>query len=159
MRPAGLALSFLVAVGTADAGAADLPLPQAAPRWPVLEDLHGKVVLLDFWASWCSPCLRSFPWMNDLQQKHAGEGLVVVAVNLDQDRALADGFLDKVPAQFRVEYDGTGDLARQFGVKAMPTSFLIDRAGKVRARHAGFREKQRHEREQQIEQLLKEHAT
>jgi thiol-disulfide isomerase/thioredoxin len=152
-------LSFLVALGTVDVGAADAPLPQAAPRWPVLEDLHGKVVLLDFWASWCSPCLQSFPWMNELQQKHAGEGFVVVAVNLDQDRALADGFLDKVPAQFRVEYDGTGDLARQFGVKAMPTSFLIDRAGQVRARHAGFREKQRHEREQQIEQLLKEHAT
>jgi cytochrome c biogenesis protein CcmG, thiol:disulfide interchange protein DsbE len=125
-----------------------------APRWPLLQSLEGKVVLVDFWASWCSPCLQSFPWMNELQQKHAGEGLV----NLDQDRALADAFLKKVPAKFRVEYDQPGNIARQFEVQAMPTSFLIDRRGQVRVRHRGFKDKQRAEREQQIEQLLKEAA-
>ena len=94
--------------------------------------------------------------MNELQQKHAGEGLVIVAVNLDQDRALADAFLQKVPAKFRIEYDQPGNIARQFDVQAMPTSFLIDRQGQVRVRHRGFKDKQRAEREQQIEQLLKE---
>ena len=130
----------------------------AAPRWPLLQSLEGKVVLVDFWASWCSPCLQSFPWMNELQQKHAGEGLVIVAVNLDQDRALADAFLQKVPAKFRIEYDPPGNIARQFDVQAMPTSFLIDRQGQIRVRHRGFKDKQRAEREQQIEQLLKEVA-
>jgi peroxiredoxin len=94
--------------------------------------------------------------MNALQQKHAGDGLVIVAVNLDQEPALAEAFLKKVPAKFRIEYDRAGNIARQFDVQAMPTSFLIDRQGKVRVRHAGFREKQREEREKQIEQLLKE---
>jgi peroxiredoxin len=96
--------------------------------------------------------------MNGLHAEHADEGLVILAVNLDQDRALADAFLKKVPAKFRVEYDQEGTLARQFGVEAMPTSFVIGRDGTVRARHAGFRDKQRAGREQEIVQLLKETA-
>jgi cytochrome c biogenesis protein CcmG/thiol:disulfide interchange protein DsbE len=143
-------------MSTASAASAGAPPPQAAPRWPLLDSLHGKVVLVDFWASWCGPCLQSFPWMNDLHTRHGGDGLVIVAVNVDQDRALADAFLKKIPPQFRVEYDAAGSLAQQFGVEAMPTSFLIDRAGRVRVRHAGFREKHREDREHQIVQLLKE---
>jgi peroxiredoxin len=94
--------------------------------------------------------------MNGLQQKHGQEGLVVIAVNLDQDRALAEAFLAKRPAAFRVEYDAPGVIAREFGVQAMPTSFLIDRQGRIRSRHAGFRDKQREDREREIAQLLKE---
>ncbi len=150
-------IALLGAIATASVGATVPPL-EAAPRWPLLQSLEGKVVLVDFWASWCGPCLQSFPWMNGLHAKHADEGLVIVAVNLDQDPSLADAFLKKVPAQFRVEYDREGALARQFGVEAMPTSFLIGRDGRVRARHAGFREKQREGREQEIVQLLKEAA-
>jgi cytochrome c biogenesis protein CcmG, thiol:disulfide interchange protein DsbE len=141
---------------TASVVVAAQPPSMATPRWPVLEAYAGKVVLLDFWASWCSPCLHSFPWMNELQQEHGREGLVVLAVNLDQDRQLAAAFLDKTPAQFRVEFDPAGTVARQFDVQAMPTSFLIDRGGKIRVRHAGFKDKHRAEREQQIAQLLKE---
>ena len=158
MRVARFFLALLFAMSTASVGAASSPLPQAAPRWPLLDSLHGKVVLVDFWASWCGPCLQSFPWMNGLHAKHGKDGLVIVAVNLDQDRAFADAFLKKVPAQFRVEYDAKGQLAKSFGVEAMPTSFLIGRDGTVRARHAGFREKQREGREQEIVQLLKERA-
>ena len=146
-------LSLLLALLT---GSAPATADSASPDWPLLAGLSGKVVLVDFWASWCGPCLRSFPWMNELQQRHAGEGLVIVAVNLDQDRALADAFLKKLPARFRVEYDPAGQVATRFGVQAMPTSFLIDRRGQVRARHAGFRDALRTEREHQIQQLLKE---
>jgi len=151
-------LALLGAIATASVGAASSASPQAAPAWPLLNELQGKVVLVDFWASWCAPCLQSFPWMNGLHARHGGDGLVIVAVNLDQDRALADAFLNRVPAQFRVEYDPSGRLAKSFGVEAMPTSFLIGRDGKVRARHAGFRDKQREGREQEIVQLLKEPA-
>lgn len=152
MRRIWLALPLLmIAMSAASAGA-------AAPRWPVLQSLAGKVVLLDFWASWCAPCLHSFPWMNELAARYGKDGLVVVAVNLDQDRALADAFLDRVPAAFRVEYDQGGALAREFGVRAMPTSILIDRGGNIRVRHAGFRERERAERERQIRLLLEENA-
>jgi len=145
-------------MSTASVGAASTPLPETAPRWPLLDSLQGKVVLVDFWASWCGPCLKSFPWMNGLHAKHADDGLVILAVNVDQDRSLADAFMKKTPAQFRVEYDSQGTLAKSFGVEAMPTSFLIGRDGKIHARHAGFRDKQREGREQEIEQLLKERA-
>lgn len=166
MRSGLIAAAFLlIPMSTAGGGAAapasisdSLPAA-AAPDWPPLKSLNGKVVLVDFWASWCAPCLQSFPWMNELQQKHSEEGLVILAINLDQDRALADAFLKKVPAKFRVEYDAEGTIARQFDVQAMPTSFLIDRAGRVRVRHKGFRAKQRAEREVEIEQLLKEDAS
>jgi cytochrome c biogenesis protein CcmG/thiol:disulfide interchange protein DsbE len=156
LRLAILVPTLFTALITVGVGIAAQPPSVATARWPVLEAYAGKVVLLDFWASWCSPCLQSFPWMNELQQKHGGEGLVVLAVNLDQDRKLADAFLGKTPAQFRVEYDPAGTVARQFDVQAMPTSFLIDRQGNVRTRHAGFKEKHRQGREQEIEQLLKE---
>ena len=132
---------------------------ESRPEWPLLDQYAGKVVLVDFWASWCEPCLRSFPWMNDLQRRHGDAGLVIIAVNLDQERGLADAFLKTTPANFHLEFDAAGNLARRFGVQAMPTSFLIDRNGRVRIRHAGFRDKQRAERERQIEDLLKESPT
>jgi thiol-disulfide isomerase/thioredoxin len=149
--PAVLSLLLTLLAGSGPAMA-----DSATPDWPLLAGLSGKVVLVDFWASWCGPCLRSFPWMNELQHRHAGEGLVIVAVNVDQDRALADAFIKKLPPKFRVEFDPAGQIATRFGVEAMPTSFLIDRRGQVRARHAGFRDALRTEREQQIQQLLKE---
>jgi|tagenome__1003787_1003787.scaffolds.fasta_scaffold19910136_2 cytochrome c biogenesis protein CcmG/thiol:disulfide interchange protein DsbE len=123
---------------------------------PLLDGLKGKVVLLDFWASWCDPCRRSFPWMSEMQRRYAGSDLLVVAVNVDQDRKAADQFLAAVPAGFRVEFDPAGTLATQFGVTAMPMSFLIDRKGSVRERHTGFREAVKAQREQSILKLLKE---
>lgn len=123
---------------------------------PVVQGAHGKVVLLDFWASWCTPCRKSFPWMNALQKKYAAQGLTVIAVNLDMEKRLAAEFLQVTPAQFRVEYDPKGDLATKLNVSAMPTSFLLDRNGKIVKQHAGFREAQLAVREQEIERLLKE---
>ena len=123
---------------------------------PLLKDQSGKVVLLDFWASWCVPCRQSFPWMTQLQQRLGPQGLVVIAVNLDRDRKLATRFLEQTPAEFRIEYDPEGKLAEQFGVVAMPMSFVIDRQGRVRERHAGFRAKQNSEREATISKILQE---
>jgi len=91
-----------------------------------------------------------------MQRRYAGSDLLVVAVNLDQDRKLAEKFLAAVPAGFRVEFDRGGALATQFGVTAMPMSFLLDRKGIVRERHSGFREAVKAQREQSILKLLKE---
>ena len=158
MRLPALVLGLFAALSAASVGVSAEPPAADASRWPALQEYAGKVVLLDFWASWCSPCLKSFPWMNQLQQKHAQDGFAVVAINVDQDRKLAEAFLAKTPAQFRVEYDPAGAIARKFDVQAMPTSFLIDRHGKVRFRHEGFKEKSRDTREKQLAQLLKESA-
>lgn len=114
----------------------------------------GKIVYLDFWASWCGPCRQSFPWLQRMQQQYGRDGFVVVAVNVDQQRNDADRFLHEFMPNFQVVYDPQGRLAERFGVGAMPTSLLIDRAGQVRLQHAGFRTKDPDVLEQQVRALL-----
>lgn len=122
-----------------------------------LASLRGKVVYLDFWASWCKPCRESFPWMNSVHSGYAKQGVVVVAVNVDQERALADAFLQAYPAQFQVVYDPEGHLAEQYRVTGMPSSFLIDRTGTVRFRHVGFRATDRDQLGEELHRLVAEH--
>ena len=119
-----------------------------------LSDYQGKVVILDFWASWCVPCRRSFPWMNEMQNKYGDDGLVIVAVNLDSEVSDAEAFLERYPADFSIYYDHERQLARQYGVEAMPSSFLIDREGTVVARHLGFKSADTDEYEAEIVALL-----
>lgn len=116
--------------------------------------LLGKVVYLDFWASWCSPCVTSFPWMQQMHETYSDQGLVVVAVNMDQEPELAEQFLKQYKVAFRIAYLNDGKLAEYFGVETMPTSFLIDRQGNVRFKHAGFHEHKQPEYEAHIRQLL-----
>jgi len=124
---------------------------------PELNGLHGRVVYLDFWASWCAPCRQSFPWMNELQKRYADRGLTIIAVNLDRERADADRFLHKLSPDFQVRFDPAGELAQQFAVHGMPTSVILDRSGKPRFTHIGFRSGDAPQYEQQIQQLLAEH--
>ena len=112
-----------------------------------LADYRGKVVVVDFWASWCVPCRRSFPWMNDMQARYGEHGLVVVGINVDRERSAADQFLAEIPADFRIHYDTDGRLAEQFGVEAMPSSYVIGRDGEIVARHLGFKVRKQDEYE------------
>lgn len=147
MRVSGmLCLMLLGAPAAAVAGGAGQLLDLAAFR--------GRVVYLDFWASWCAPCRQSFPWMNRLQHELGADGLVVVAVNVDRQRGDAEGFLREHPAQFRVVFDPEGVLAEKFGVRGMPTSFLIDRSGRVESRHEGFFLRDRGALEQRVRALV-----
>lgn len=97
----------------------------------------GKVVLVDFWASWCGPCRKSLPALDQLQAKYKDQGLVVVGVSLDDDVANAANFLDRVPVGFTVLTDITGASAEAYHVVAMPTSFIVDAEGKIVARYEG----------------------
>jgi len=119
-----------------------------------LGDYQGKVVVLDFWASWCVPCRRSFPWMNEMQHKYADDGLVVIAVNLDNQASDAEAFLQHYPADFAVYYDHERQLAGQYGVEAMPSSFLVGRDGTVVERHLGFQSGKTEDYEAAIVALL-----
>jgi len=119
-----------------------------------LTALRGKVVYVDFWASWCIPCRKSFPWMNSLQKRYADQGLVIVAVNLDKTRELSDHFLSEVPAELTIAYDPEGKVASAYKVKGMPSSYLIDRAGRIHSSHIGFREETAADMEVAIKALL-----
>jgi len=120
-----------------------------------LASLRGKVIYLDFWASWCGPCRKSFPWMNSLAQRHAKAGLVVVAVNVDTDREAANEFLKANPAKFTVVYDPKGESPQAYGVIGMPTSYLIDRDGVLRMAHAGFNDRSATELDAAVAAALK----
>lgn len=144
----------LVALGCTGGTAA-----RAAEADPLdLASLRGRVVYVDFWASWCGPCRESFPWMNQLLAAHEKDGLVILAVNVDQEPAKAQAFLKQFPAKFRVVPDPQGKLAEFYQLRGMPSSFIVDRSGKVRFAHVGFNSDKKVGYEHEIEQLLKEAA-
>ena len=121
-----------------------------------VEAYRGKVVVIDFWASWCVPCRRSFPWLNAMHAKYAGDGLVIIGVNVDSERAEATRFLAEYPADFQIYFDSEGRYAAEYGVEAMPSSFVIGRDGQVRARHLGFKVEKQPDYEAAIVDALRE---
>jgi len=121
----------------------------------LMQKNKGKVIYLDFWASWCIPCRQSFPWMNKLQEKYNTDGLVVVSINLDAEQHFATKFLNEVPAEFVIIYDNKGVLAKKFKLKGMPSSYLFDRQGEMISAHSGFNDAKKHVFEQEIIQALK----
>lgn len=119
-----------------------------------LLDLRGRVVYLDFWASWCGPCKESFPWMEQMQGKYVDMGLLVVAVNVDKRREDAMKFLANRQQQLKVVWDPQGITPKAYAVKAMPSSYLIGRDGKIIKVHRGFRTDDTVELERQIQLAL-----
>jgi thiol-disulfide isomerase/thioredoxin len=133
------------------------PLDQAGLAGELPKDLKGKIVLVDFWASWCAPCKESFPTMNDLQKRYGPQGLIIIAVNVDENNSDMVNFLKKHKAEFTVVRDAAQKLVDKVDISTMPASFLIDRSGKVRFTHSGFRgEETKKKYEQEIESLLRQ---
>ena len=120
------------------------------------KEFQGRVIYLDFWASWCGPCRQSFPWMEILKDSYGPQGLEIVAVNLDRDRADADKFLHQIHPTFDLRFDPKGELAERYKVRGMPSSVLIDRHGVTRFTHVGFRPIDARVYEAQVRQLLAE---
>lgn len=153
---AGLAL----ALGAASASALDKGVP--APQFELvgkdgvvqLAKYQGKLVYVDFWASWCGPCRQSFPWMNEMQARYGAQGLQVIGVNLDAKSEDARKFLAEIPARFPIAFDPAGATPRAYGIKGMPSSVVVGPDGKVLYLHAGFRHADRAELESVIKNAL-----
>ena len=146
MKSRFLTLALLGAAAFGQARAAELDL----------NAYRGKVVYLDFWASWCTPCRRSFAWLNALVGAYGPRDLVVIGVNVDQSLQLAQQFLDETPASFPIVYDPHGEIATSFKIRGMPSAVLIDRAGQVRFQDIGFSDKRKDEYEEHVKSLLGE---
>jgi cytochrome c biogenesis protein CcmG/thiol:disulfide interchange protein DsbE len=117
-----------------------------------LASLKGKVVLVDFWASWCVPCRQSFPWLAEMARRFGDRGLVVVAIDLDKDRDAANAFLTDFSTPFYVAFDPAAKSAEAYDVRTMPSSYLIGRDGRLLETHAGFYEKEAEAFEKRIEE-------
>lgn len=121
-----------------------------------LSDYRGQIVYLDFWASWCQPCRKSFTWMNKMQSLYGAEGFTVIAINLDESRQKANKFLQQIPANFDIAFDPRGDTAESYKVKAMPSSYLIDKRGNVIHANLGFRGNDEEKLEAKIRGLIRQ---
>jgi thiol-disulfide isomerase/thioredoxin len=114
----------------------------------------GKVMIVDFWASWCEPCKASFPAYNELLSKYAGKGLVIVGINIDNDKEKALGFLEETPANFLVAADPDKKVAAAYNLPTMPTAYIIGRDGSILYTHAGYHEGDLAGMEKEVETAL-----
>ncbi len=170
---AAAALS-LVACGAAEVGGAESAADKGgligapAPDFSVkpigkargevsLSGLRGHVVVVDFWGTFCEPCKKSFPKLEDLRAKYAASGLRVIGVSEDEadDRDKIPGFADAYGgAKFTLAWDEDKSIARHYKPETMPSSFIVDKAGVVRFAHVGYHDGEEAEIEKQIKELL-----
>lgn len=145
-------------VNAAEVGAATPPcdLKNIADGTALQLAKPGKVVYVDFWASWCGPCGQSMPFLNEMHEQLKSQDFEVIGVNLDENRPDADAFLEKHPVKFTIAVNANGECPGAFGVQAMPSSYLIDRQGKIRHIQLGFHASESTEIRQKVERLLAE---
>lgn len=134
-------------------------LPKLSELLPgaALPKTTGKVVLVDFWASWCAPCKASFTTMAKLHDKYAAQGLVIIGIGVDEEADKYQAFAAKHPVGFTLVHDVKQTAAAFFNPPTMPTSYLIDRSGKIQHIHKGFKgAKTEAEYIHEIEELLRQ---
>jgi len=121
-----------------------------------LSGLRGNVVLVDFWGTFCEPCKRSFPKLQELNAKYAADGLRIVGVSEDEveDKDKIAGFGETYGVKFALGWDENKSIARAYKPQTMPSSFLVDRRGVVRYAHAGYHDGEEAEAEKEIRELL-----
>jgi peroxiredoxin len=163
-RPIEIALALVAAAlavpslkGSDSRPAPDVAVHTASGAEVRLADYRGKIVLIDFWASWCPPCKTSFPALDAIHREFQEKGLEVLAVNVDERRRDAESFLDAHPHHLTVLFDPKGAAPHAFGVKGMPSSYLIDREGHIRFTHMGYSGNVDESYRREIVQLLSEH--
>jgi len=148
------ALLTLGPAGAADAPPLELQLA-ASDGHPALSDGGpGRATYIDFWASWCTPCRLSFPWMNEMHDRYAGRGLRIVAIGLDRRDTDARRFLQQAQPRFSIALDPAAESARRLDVQAMPSSFLFSTERRLIFSHRGFRLDDRAELERRLQAAL-----
>jgi peroxiredoxin len=152
---AGVAVpaAHMIDIG-APAPAFDLPVFGQNHRHMSLAQQRGKVVLLDFWASWCGPCRQSFPLYEKLRSEMPTRDFTLLAINLDEMIDGPTAFLEEHPVHYTSLADPNGEVAKAYGLIGMPSSFVIDRDGIVRARHTGFKPQDVEALRKEIRELL-----
>ena len=154
---AWLVAAVLAAAGQA-AGAAtpDFALPARDGSTVKLSELKGQVVMINFWASWCGPCRQEMPLLDQMYKKYKPLGFTLVGVNVEPDSTDAEGYLKKTPVTYPILLDKENKVSSLYDVSAMPSSVIVDRKGRVRYVHHGYKPGDENEFLNQIRTLVKE---
>jgi len=156
----GLVLVLLLASTASALTTGDAPpaidMPDQAGNKVDLNELKGKVVVIDFWASWCGPCRQEMPVLEELHKKYAKQGLVLIGINIDTNSKKMNNFLKGTPASFRIVHDRKLTVAARYEPGTMQSSYFVGRDGKIRYVHEGFHKKDAAELEERIKALLAE---
>ena len=154
-----------LAVGASGAFAAPVAPLSPAPDFTLrtidgknlrLQEMRGRVVLVNFWATWCGPCRQEMPHLNRLYEKYRASGFVMLGVNIDEDANNAMGVANKLGLKFPVLLDTDKKVSRLYDLSTMPSTVVIDRDGRVRYVHRGYRDGYEENYDKQILQLVKE---
>ena len=162
MRAAALTATLVTtsmvtaSTGATSSMAPSFTLPSRAGDNVSLASLKGKVVMLNFWASWCGPCRQEMPLLDQMHKRYSALGFTLVGVNVDANSKDAEEWLSKTPVSFPVLFDRESKVSAMYDVKAMPSTVFIDRQGNVRALHKGYKAGDEGEYLNQIRALLKE---
>ena len=158
MRAAALtgALAVTSLVGASASMAPSFTLPSRSGDTVSLAQLKGKVVMLNFWASWCGPCRQEMPLLDQMHKRYSALGFTLVGVNVDANSKDAEQWLSKTPVSFPVLFDRESKVSKLYDVSAMPSTVFIDRQGNVRDVHRGYKTGDEGEYLNQIRALLKE---
>jgi peroxiredoxin len=132
-------LLALQAAATAPQAAPDFALPAREGGDVRLSELKGQVVMINFWATWCGPCRQEMPLLQQLQAKYEPLGFTLLGVNVENDSAAAQAWLQGMPVSFPILFDRKNEVAERFGVEGMPSTVFVDRAGNVRYVHRGYK--------------------
>lgn len=121
-----------------------------------LSEYRGKVVMINFWASWCGPCRQEMPLLEQLYKRYGKVGFVILGVNVEEDSSKANSMLRDVPVSFPVLYDTTNKVSKMYNVSAMPTTVMVDRNGNMRYLHKGYKPGYEKDYKKQVKQLIRE---
>jgi peroxiredoxin len=138
--------------------APDFKLPVRSGQSMALSDLKGQVVLINFWASWCGPCRKEMPVLDQLYQRYKPLGFTLLGVNVEEDSAAAESWLKDTPVSFPILFDRKNSVSKLYDVTAMPSTVLVDRQGHVRYLHFGYNPGTENEYQDQIRGLVRERS-
>lgn len=153
---AAMLLATVAVAGSSSGPAPDFSLQSLDGSTVRLSDLKGQVVLINFWATWCAPCREEMPLLDAIYQKYNRLGVELLGINVEDDASGAQEYLNETPVTFPILFDPDGRVSKQYQVKAMPSTILVDRHGNVRHIHYGYKPGYENDYQDQIRALVRE---
>jgi len=153
---AALAIALPALAGPEGGPAPPFTLAARGGHDVTLAQYHGQVVMINFWASWCGPCRQEMPLLESIYKKYNKLGFTLLGVNVEPDSKAADDWLKETPVSFPILYDKDSKVSKLYDVAGMPSTVIIDRSGKLRKIHRGYKPGDENEYLDSIRALVRE---